>query len=682
MTILVTGGAGYIGGHVIRELLDAGEAVVVIDDLSTGPRAAVPPDVPLIVGDCGDEELVAATLEGHQVCAVIDLAGRDYAADGPEDGKSSQRLRDLIGTVASHGVPHFVSSSSCEVYGDGGQLPISENATTAPISRSGRSALLGERMLRALASTSGMQFVTLRLFDVAGTDPQLRPGLTCGRSTGLLRRAIRTALAVEPYLEIDGTGRPTPDGTCVRDYVQVTDVARAYVAALGYLRAGGPSATFNCGSGHGHSALEVVAAAERASGQTLPVRYVAARADDVSHCVADIRRVREALDWAPRFDRLDDTARHVLAWEQHRQQRQLDASQAFLRIVAESGVPVARLQRLVSGFGSRQAGRSNLTPPRQIVRERVSPGAWPSPTSPTEGARRLTIGMATYDDYDGVYFTLQALRLHQAEALDDVEFIVVDRDPTGPCAAALKDLERWIPGYRYVPHDEASETTARDRIFEEARGDFVLCLDCHVLLAPGSLARLMAYLRDTPETNDLLQGPLVRDDLRCLSTHLRPAWRQGAYGVAASDPAGADPGFPPFEIPMQDMGLLVCMRKAWPGAHPQFRGLWGHEGYIHEQIRRRGGEVLCLPFLRWTKRLHQPMGTTYNDHHWEDRVANYLIGFRALAWNTDAVIDHYKTFLGAQAWAAVAQRLAARSVWFENAHPDMPKLEPAGAPTC
>jgi len=677
MAILVTGGAGYIGGHVVRELREAGEAVVVIDDLSAGSRSVVPPEVPLIAGDCGDQELVAAALDGHRISAVIDLAGAPSSPDVSDRRHAIRRIRDVIETAARHGVPHFIFSSTAEVYGDSAASALAEDAPAAPASARGRAALLGERMLPALASASGMRFVTLRLFDVAGADPRLRHGLGCGGSASLLRSAVQTALGAQPYVEIPGARRPTPDGTSVRDYVHVGDVARACVAALDYLRAGGRSTTLNCGSGRGYSALEVVGAVERASGQAVPVRYVTASRGDAAHRIADIARIRETLGWKPRIDGLDTLAGHVVAWEQEQRRRRQEASRAFSRMVAESGVTAARLQHLIAGFGPRPAARRQPTAPAQVSREQVAPSPAPSPTPPSGEARRLTIGMATHDDYDGVYFTLQALRLHQGEALDDAEFIVVDGNPTGPCATALKELEGWIPAYRYIPHDAASGITARDRIFQEACGAFVLCLDCHVLLAPGALSRLVAYLQGAPETGDLLQGPLVYDDLSSFSTHLRPAWREGAYGIPESDPAGADPDLPPFEIVMQRLGLFACRRTAWPGAHSRLRGAWDQEGYIHEKIRRRGGKVLCLPFLRWTSRFNRPLGATCCDHRWEDRVANHLIGFRELGWDTAPVIAHYQAFLGAPTWSEVARHLAARGLWSDST-----ELAAAAEPMC
>jgi len=334
-------------------------------------------------------------------------------------------------------------------------------------------------------------------------------------------------------------------------------------------------------------------------------------------------------------------------------------NEAFAKLAAESGLAAPELQRLLSGF------RRPSQPPPQAGQQRAfdapsSPSATPNPEFAkarlTGNAAKLTIGMATYDDYDGVYFTLQAIRLYHPEILGDVEFVVVDNNPHGPCGPALKDLGNWIENYRYIPKGEISGTAIRDWVFREAACEFVLCIDCHVLVVSGALRRLIDYFQAAPDTIDLLQGPMVYDDLKGYATHFKPGWRDGMYGTWDTDPAGADVDQPPFEIPMQGLGLFACRRNAWPGFNPAFRGFGGEEGYIHEKIRRRGGKVLCLPFLRWMHRFNRPLGTTYTNR-WEDRVRNYLIGFRELGWNTDQVIEHFRTFLGETVWSAVVARL-------------------------
>ena len=268
-------------------------------------------------------------------------------------------------------------------------------------------------------------------------------------------------------------------------------------------------------------------------------------------------------------------------------------------------------------------------------------------------APRLTIGMATYDDYDGVFFTIQAIRMYHPEVVDDVEFLVVDNHPDGPCGAPLKALETAIPNYRYLPLAGRSGTaTTRDLVFREAAGDFVLCMDCHVFIVAGALRRLLAYFRAHPDSADLLQGPLVSESLQTLSTHFDPVWREGMYGVWAHDPAGRDEDAPPFDIPMQGLGVFACRRTAWPGFNPLFRGFGGEEGYIHEKVRQAGGRTLCLPFLRWMHRFKRPMGTPY-PNIWEDRIRNYFIGWQELGLSTEAMEAHFGQHLGAEVAARI-----------------------------
>ena len=270
----------------------------------------------------------------------------------------------------------------------------------------------------------------------------------------------------------------------------------------------------------------------------------------------------------------------------------------------------------------------------------------PQPT-PRRSRKKLAIGMATYDDYDGVYFSVQALRLYHPEVADDLELLVIDNHPDGACAEPLKQLDTLIPNYRYVPLADRSGTAIRDSIFREADSEFVLCMDSHVFLVPGALARLSRYFAENPNTNDLLQGPLLYDDLASFATHFEPVWRDGMYGSWAKDERADDPDGPPFEIPMQGLGLFACRRAAWPGFNPRFRGFGGEEGYIHEKFRRRGGRVLCLPFLRWVHRFQRPHGLPYVNR-WEDRIRNYIIGFRELELPTSPVKEHFRQLIGAE----------------------------------
>jgi hypothetical protein len=272
--------------------------------------------------------------------------------------------------------------------------------------------------------------------------------------------------------------------------------------------------------------------------------------------------------------------------------------------------------------------------------------------------RRLTVGMATYDDYDGVYFTVQSIRLHHPELAGALEFIVIDNNPGGPCSEALKQLEPWIEGYRYIPRGNWSGTAIRDAVFEEAGSELVLCVDAHVLIVAGALSRLIDYCDATPNSRDILQGPVLYDDLRSMATHFEPRWQQGMYGVWAFDPRGGDPEAPAFEIPMQGLGLFACRREAWPGFNPAFRGFGGEEGYIHEKIRQRGGRALCLPFLRWLHRFARPFGTRYVNR-WEDRIRNYVIGFTELGLDTAEMEAHFGQLLGAETAARIFAEIRA-----------------------
>ena len=255
--------------------------------------------------------------------------------------------------------------------------------------------------------------------------------------------------------------------------------------------------------------------------------------------------------------------------------------------------------------------------------------------------------MTTYDDYDGSYFSLQALRLYHQEVLDDVELLLIDNHPDGACGRPLKELEASIPNYRYVPKNSRHGTSVREHVFTEASGTFVLCMDAHVFLVPGALRRLLQYLQTNSETSDLLQGPLLGDDLKALSTHFEPKWRDGMFGSWAFDERGRDPDGAPFEVPMQGLGVFACRKAAWPGFNPDFRGFGGEEGYIHEKFRQRGGRTLCLPFLRWVHRFNRPMGVPY-PNSWHDRARNYFIGFRELGLPTDAAEAHFTELLGEQ----------------------------------
>jgi Glycosyl transferase family 2 len=304
------------------------------------------------------------------------------------------------------------------------------------------------------------------------------------------------------------------------------------------------------------------------------------------------------------------------------------------------------LASLCAAFAARDSVRSAV-PAAARAEKRPAPAA-----TVQRFPRRLTVGMATYDDYDGVYFTIQSLRNTNPELEGQREFVVIDNNPGGVCSDELAKLGNWIDGYRYVPRGEWSGTTMKNAVFEEASSPFVLCVDSHVLIAPGALAKLIAYFEADPSTADLLQGPMVYDDLRKTSTHFEPRWRGGMWGTWADDPRGDDPTGPAFDIPMQGMGLFACRRDAWVGFNPNFRGFGGEEGYIHEKTRQRGGRTLCLPFLRWIHRFNRPGGIPYVNL-WEHRIRNYFIGFTELGLPTDEMEAHFTELLGAELAARI-----------------------------
>jgi glycosyltransferase involved in cell wall biosynthesis len=265
----------------------------------------------------------------------------------------------------------------------------------------------------------------------------------------------------------------------------------------------------------------------------------------------------------------------------------------------------------------------------------------------------LTIGMAVYNDFDGVYFTLQALRLYQD--LDDTELLVVDNYG---CEDTRGFVEGWAKG-RYIRATDAVGTAApRDRVFREAQGAAVLCCDSHVMFVPGAIARLKAYYRDHPGTRDLLQGPLLADDLHTVLTHQDPIWNDEMWGIWATDPRGLDPEGEPFEIPMQGLGVFSCRKDAWLGFNPAFRGFGGEEGYIHEKVRQAGARCLCLPWLRWGHRFSRPGRIPYHLAV-EDKLRNYIIGHTELGLDLEPIKNHFAEYLPEESITAiVAEALA------------------------
>lgn len=326
MSVLVTGGAGYIGSHMVLALCDAGHDVVVLDNLSTGMSWAVAPQARLVEGDIGDEELTLNIIKEHSVDAIIHFAGSIIVPDSMSDPlgyylNNTVKSRSLIHSAVKAGVSHFIFSSTAAVYGNPTTVPVRENDDLLPISPYGTSKLMTELMLRDASVAHDLTYVALRYFNVAGADPKGRSGQSTPQATHLIKVACETALGKREHLQIFGNDYETHDGTCLRDYIHVSDLVRAHVDALTYLRKGGESQILNCGYGQGYSVLEVVGAVERAAGLVLDVRDAPRRPGDPAEIIANADRARSVLEWQPRHNDLDFIVASALAWEKHLQQR-------------------------------------------------------------------------------------------------------------------------------------------------------------------------------------------------------------------------------------------------------------------------------------------------------------------------------------------------------------------------
>jgi UDP-glucose 4-epimerase len=320
MSVLVTGGAGYIGSHMVHALRETGESVAVLDNLSTGFTWALPAGVELIVGETGDEALLSRLIAERGISAIIHFAASIIVPDSVADPLAYYRnntanSRTLIECAIRGGVKQFIFSSTAAVYGNPSRAPVSEDDALAPLSPYGSSKLMTEIMLRDAAAAHGLDHVILRYFNVAGADPRLRTGQSTRGATHLIKVAVETALGKRARMNVFGTDYPTPDGTCIRDYIHVTDLVRAHADALAYLRAGGASATLNCGYGHGFSVLEVIDTVKRVSGVDFPVDHASPRPGDPAQIVAQSDRARALLGWQPQFDDLPTIVAHALAWE-------------------------------------------------------------------------------------------------------------------------------------------------------------------------------------------------------------------------------------------------------------------------------------------------------------------------------------------------------------------------------
>lgn len=320
MAILVTGGAGYIGSHMVLELRDAGQDVAVIDNLSTGFAWSVPDGVPLIIGDIAEGSLVEQIIKQHQIDAIIHFAGSIVVPESVENPllyyrNNTANTRTLIECAVRNGVKHFIFSSTAAVYGNPQENPVTETARLQPVSPYGTSKLMSELMLADTAAAHDFNYVALRYFNVAGADPKGRTGQSTPNATHLIKVACETALGRRASMQVFGTDYPTRDGTCIRDYIHVKDLAAAHMAALRYLRAGGRSDVFNCGYSQGFSVSEVIAAVKQVSGNDFDVRMADRRPGDPAAIVAASDKIRSTLNWSPEHDGLDGIVKNALDWE-------------------------------------------------------------------------------------------------------------------------------------------------------------------------------------------------------------------------------------------------------------------------------------------------------------------------------------------------------------------------------
>ena len=318
-TVLVTGGAGYIGSHVVKQLLAAGERVVVLDNLSTGFAEAVLGGE-LIEGDTGNRELVGRILQDYQVDSVMHFAAHTIVPESVSNplkyyGNNTCCSRSLLECCQQAGVRHFIFSSTAAVYGMPESGVASEESPLQPINPYGMSKLMTEQMLRDLSAANDLRHVILRYFNVAGCDPDGRIGQSTKNATLLIKVACEVAVGKREQLSIFGTDYPTPDGTGVRDYIHVEDLANAHIRALNYLRNGGESTTLNCGYGHGYSVREVIRMVEKIHGASIPVTENPRRAGDTPSLIANADRIRMLLDWQPRYNDLETIVRTALNWE-------------------------------------------------------------------------------------------------------------------------------------------------------------------------------------------------------------------------------------------------------------------------------------------------------------------------------------------------------------------------------
>ncbi|MCJ2181906.1 UDP-glucose 4-epimerase GalE [Novosphingobium sp. 1949] len=319
--VLVTGGAGYIGSHAVLALRDAGWPVCVIDNLTTGFRFVVPDDVPFYEGDIADSRLLAEIFERHAIGAVMHFAGSIIVPESVENPlkyyeNNTAKSRSLIESAVAGGVRHFIFSSTAAVYGTPQTSPVTEDSPKLPINPYGMSKLMTEIMLQDVSKVAALNFGALRYFNVAGADPQQRAGQSTVGATHLIKVAVEAALGKRASVGVFGTDFSTPDGTGVRDYIHVSDLAHAHVLALeALIEQPERSLTMNCGYGQGFSVLEVLDAVDRVTNQSILRDLQGRRAGDPAALVADNTKIRQTLPWSPKYDELATIVEHALAWE-------------------------------------------------------------------------------------------------------------------------------------------------------------------------------------------------------------------------------------------------------------------------------------------------------------------------------------------------------------------------------
>ena len=256
--------------------------------------------------------------------------------------------------------------------------------------------------------------------------------------------------------------------------------------------------------------------------------------------------------------------------------------------------------------------------------------------------RKLTIGFPTYNDYDGLFFSIQSIRMYHSDILNDVEFVIIDNNPASSHGKAVRDLTNWIKEpFQYLPFTKFNSTTVKNKVFDLSDTPYTLCMDSHVMVVPGALKKLIDFYDQKLDGGNLLQGPLIYDDFQHYSTHFDDTWSGHMWGTWKTDERGKDPNSPPFEIPAQGMGLFSCRTDSWLGFHKEFRGFGGEEKYIHEKFHQKGKKTLCLPFLRWLHRFERPNGIQYSNDL-KDRFRNYMIGHLELGINTKDLKEHFK----------------------------------------